>query len=130
MGQRLDMIQNLGKSTLNLGNSTPAPETSDGSSMKAGRKVPMKSVIKSPMKSAMKSAMKSKTCDKQVDDDLKYRSGFVGARFYKGKTIYCSDKGLWRVKPGPGRKDLKHFSWTKNARKQWEEVVKYVKQLK
>ncbi len=66
-------------------------------------------------------------------DDLKFRSGAVGPRYFGRCTIYSSNASrVWRIKPDKGRRDEVLVSWgTKTVEQQrnWAKVVKAVKSM-
>ena len=82
------------------------------------------------MKAMKSKVVKHATKNKElVYDSLKFKKGFVEARQYGQATIYCSKQGLWRVKPRPGSRSLKHFNWGEKPDEMWKNVVKYVKSI-
>ena len=70
--------------------------------------------------------------EKRADDSFEYRTAkdFNTPRYYGGKTLYTDTiRQEWRIKPGMGRRDHQKFSFTKNPREKWNEVVKALKKL-
>ncbi len=66
-------------------------------------------------------------------DDLKFRSGAVGPRYFGRCTIYSSNANrVWRIKPDKGRRDEVLVSWgakTVEQQRNWAKVVKAVKTM-
>ena len=67
----------------------------------------------------------------RTKDSLAYDGSCTGPRHYGSVTIYFDRVNvLWRVKPGPARRDLVKFPIAKEGKEEtWQRVVKHVKSL-
>jgi len=85
--------------------------------------------VKKPLaKKKSQLAIKDK---KPIDKDvLLYKHACKLPRYYGSVSIYTSlAESLWRVKPGPGRRDELKFKFNTAPRIQWAALVKHVKSL-
>ena len=80
--------------------------------------------------SAVKKGGKTVEKKKGAGDSFEYRTAkdFNKPRHYGGKTLYTDTiRKMWRIKPGKERRGHKMFSFKKDPRDTWNDVVKALK---
>ena len=85
------------------------------------------------VKKTLKKPAASANATVKVRDDLNYDPKWKsGARYYGCSTLYVDNgRGMWRVKPGCGRRDDRKFKFgtAENKVAVWRELAAHVKSI-
>ena len=99
--------------------------------LKASRKDEVARVTKQEV--SKKPAAKTKVIQHgKPDDNLIFKDPYKerSVRYFKGMTIYTDTvRCLWRIKPGPGRRDDTKVMYKRGAEEAWDVVVHKIRQL-